>query len=78
MSNSITPFLKDVAFDPESMRAMDLAFDQVCGQMRDRGQPSVVLEVLARRIVEIAETGERDPDRIAQRALIALGLDRGV
>ena len=33
-----------------------------------------MLEIIAKRIVLIAETGERDPDAIARRALQALGL----
>jgi hypothetical protein len=32
--------------------------------------------VIARRIIDIAATGERDPDQIARRALEALGVER--
>jgi hypothetical protein len=42
--------------------------------LHDRGQPQVVQEIIAKRIIDIAMTGERDPDELARRALQALGL----
>ncbi len=35
--------------------------------LHDKGQPALVQEVIARRIVEIAKTGERDSNRICER-----------
>ena len=40
-----------------------------------RAQPPVFLEVLAKRIIYWATTGERDPDALARRALCALGYE---
>ena len=37
------------------------------------GQPDIVKEIIAKRIVEIAKTGERDPVQLCERALAALG-----
>lgn len=44
--------------------------------LHDKGQPALVQEVIARRIVEIAKAGERDPNKICQRVLTDLGLQR--
>ena len=48
------------------------------GQAYDkaRGQPAIVNEIIARRIIEIAKTGERDPDELCERMLSAFGMDR--
>ena len=42
--------------------------------LRDRGQPIVVQEVIAKSVIEVACTGDRDPDRLAHAALEKLGL----
>ena len=44
--------------------------------LHDKGQPALVQEVIARRIIEIAKAGERDPNRICERVLADLGLQR--
>lgn len=52
------------------------AFDQARKLLHDRGQPSVVQEIIAKRIIEIARTGERDADKMCKRVLTAFGIDR--
>jgi hypothetical protein len=74
--STIIPFLKDGSFDPDTTRAMGEAFDRARKQLHDRGQPDVVQEIIARRIIDIARTGERDPDTMCKRALAAFGIDR--
>jgi hypothetical protein len=76
LSSAIAPFLKDGSFDPETTRAMGEAFDKARKLLHDRGQPNVVLEIMAKRIIEIAGTGERDPDKMCRQALLAFGIDR--
>ena len=63
-------------FDPEITRAMGEAFDRVCQSMRDRGQPLIVNEIIAQQVIKIAQAGERDPDRLSEQVLLALGLTR--
>jgi hypothetical protein len=70
------PFLPEAAFDSEATRIMGEAFDIARKNMHDNGQPQVVLEILAKRIIEIARTGERDPARVAEQALADVGLQR--
>ena len=50
------------------------AFDKVCKEMHDKGQPDLVKEIIANRLIEIADHGERDPEKMCESALISLGL----
>jgi hypothetical protein len=74
MTADIVPFLKDRAFDAQATRAMGEAYDKAREMLHDKGQPHVVQEIIAKRIIDLAATGERDPDELARRALQALGL----
>ena len=78
MSTTIYPYLLGHSFDPEITRAMGAAYDKARELLHNMGQPEVVQEVIADRIINVAKTGERDPDRICQRAMTALGLERGM
>ncbi len=72
---SILPFIKgEAAFDDAATRAMGEAFDAVCKSLHDKGQPDVVYEVIARRIIDAARKGERDPARL--RAAGTIGSSR--
>ena len=63
-------------FDDEATRLMGEAFDAVCKDLRDTGQPALVQEIIARRIIKAATKGERDPVRLRKAGLAALGYDR--
>jgi hypothetical protein len=52
------------------------AFAGACKGLHDSGQPAVVYEVIARRIIDAAEKGERDPVRLRDIGLAALPRDR--
>ena len=41
--------------------------------LHDAGQPEIVNQVIAERIMALAKQGERDPDRLCEGALSALG-----
>jgi hypothetical protein len=41
--------------------------------LHDNGQPDLVRQIIAKRIIEVARKGERDPDELCARALRALG-----
>ena len=72
---TIIPFLNGAAFDPELVKAMGIAFDLATRSLHDKGQPPLVQEVIAEQIIEIAKTGERDPDKICERVLQAFGIE---
>ena len=52
---------------------MGEAFDSACKELRDSGQPSIVYEVIAKRIIDATWSGERDPVRLRNVGLAALG-----
>jgi len=68
--------LQGQSFDPETIEVMGQAYDKAKRRLHDTGQPALVQEVIAKRIIDIAAAGERDPDQIAKRALQALGVER--
>ena len=72
---NILPFIKDVWFDDGAMRVMGDAFDQACEALGNFGTGVIVREIMAKRIVEVAKTGERDPSRLYREALGSLGID---
>jgi hypothetical protein len=60
-------------FDPETVRLMGLAFEMALASLRpapDYTDP--VREVIARKIIELAEAGERDTERLSDGALEGL------
>ena len=74
---SILPFIRktDAVFDDRITKMIGDAFDDACKELHDVGQPSVVLELIAKRIIDAAKNGERDPLRLRNAGLAALGPD---
>jgi hypothetical protein len=64
-------------FDDHATKVMGEAFDAACKDLHDTGQPSIVYEVVATRIIEAAKSGERDPERLRDWALTAFGGKHG-
>ena len=64
--------LEGASFDPETVQAMCAAYDKAKIELRDSGQPDVVREVIARRILKLAQAGERDANRVCAGALSAI------
>lgn len=69
----ITPFLETNVFDAETTRLLGWVFDSVAVELHDKGQPAIVREVIAKRIIAAARRGERDPDRLRAAVLESLG-----
>jgi hypothetical protein len=66
----IRRFLDGQTFDLETIRLMGLAFEMALASLRptpDYADP--VREVIARRIIELAKAGEREPERLCDGAL---------
>ena len=75
--NAVLPFLLSKSdFDDDTTRVMGEAFDAACKGLQDTGQPALVHEIIAKRIIESARKGERDPVRLVNAGLAALGYDR--
>jgi hypothetical protein len=62
----ITQFLGNSKFDPETRRIMGLAFEmaRLALGLADRGD--LANEVIAKRIIELAKTGELNPDVLCE------------
>jgi hypothetical protein len=66
-------FLSSGAFDCRTTAAMGAAYDRACQSMQDWGQPEIMKETIAKRIVEVAQRGVSDPGQICDQALKSLG-----
>jgi len=67
----ISEFLHGLKFDPETKRAMGVAFKRACTAFRvDTTDP--VPERVANKIIELASAGVRDPDQLCELALYDL------
>jgi hypothetical protein len=64
----IRAYLNGEGFDPETVRLMGLAFEMALASLRS-GCTHPLREALARKIIELAKTGERDPERLCEGAL---------
>ena len=71
---TVVSYFNGSVFDSQATHAMGEAFDLACANMRIGGQPEVVREIMASRIIQAAKNGERDPYRLAAKAMDAVGL----
>jgi hypothetical protein len=74
---AIYRLLQNSTFGPEEITRITEAYEQalLALGLRDRSDPAT--ELIAKRIIAVAETGERDPSRISARAITELGIPRG-
>ena len=59
----------EAAFPPEVIDAMSWAFDEVCARLSIPETADAPQAMVAFRIVELARKGERDPERLRDKAL---------
>ena len=62
-------------FDDQATQIIGEAFDSACKELHDTGQPAIVYEIIAKRIIDAAKAGERDLVRLRNAGLMALGFD---
>jgi len=63
------PFLdNDSAFGPHEIKAMSMALDDVCNELKIDGD-AAAREIIAIRIIEFARRGERSPTKLRDRLL---------
>jgi hypothetical protein len=65
----ITKFLDDSNFDPGAKRVVGVAFEiaRVALQLGDQG--NLINERIAKRIIDLAQTGELNPDLLCEAVL---------
>jgi hypothetical protein len=63
------PMSSSGVFGPEAIAEMSEVLDAAYEQLQGTGEPEVVRERIANRIIAAAELGERDPARFLEAAL---------
>jgi hypothetical protein len=56
-------------FDSDTWVLLGDAYDKAIASLHDRGRPTIVREIIAVRMFDLAAKGERDLDRLCQGAL---------
>jgi hypothetical protein len=65
---SIMPFLNGRQFDPEALRILGLAFEQVCIALQVETSDDDVKQAIANKVIEFAKAEGR-PDLLCERVL---------
>ena len=71
MSNA-NPSFENLSLDPAEMIAVNEAYDLACRTLQNIGQLEVDREIIARRILRAAKTGERNANKLCERAIHGL------
>lgn len=67
---AIRPFLEGYKFEPETQRLMGLAFEMARAAIHNEcGSEPVDNKIIAEHIIELAKTGEHNPDRLCEYAV---------
>jgi hypothetical protein len=66
----ITPFLDDLKFDSGVITAMGLAYEKVRATLGIVDRDDRLNEIIARKVIELAQAGETDPGRLSEQVLV--------
>lgn len=66
--------MEESVFGPDEIAAMNAAYEDALCILHISSRSDSLCEVLARKIIEIAQTGEHDPKQIRQKARNDLGI----
>ena len=78
---SIVPFISNAVFEQADIQVMSDAYNRALEDIYSFGRPNKIVEkIIATRIITLTNSGERDPNRLRDRALAACGFypDRAV
>jgi len=59
-------------FDAKELELLLAVFEAVCRSFQELGQTEPPAEIIASKVIDVAKTGERDPDRLHDRVLLTL------
>src|SRR5258708_19336175 len=71
-SMPISIFLEGQKFDPETKRIMGVAFELTRAALRLVDRDDLAVAIIAKKIIELAKAGERNPDLLCERPLTDL------
>jgi hypothetical protein len=65
----ITIFLEGQQFDSETKRVMGVAFELTRAALQLTERDDLIVGIIAKKIIELARAGERNPDLLCERTL---------
>jgi hypothetical protein len=69
---AIYRLLQEAAFDDDAVKAMTTAYEAALRELKLADRTDPLMAVLAHKILEIAQLGERDPKRLCELAVQAI------
>jgi hypothetical protein len=69
---AIYRLLKNHAFGPDEIRVLTIAYEEALRTLRLKDRADPATEMIAKKIIELAQRGERDPARLREHALRCL------
>ena len=74
--SSIGSFISNAVFEPVDIKLMSDAYNKAIEDIYGFGHPNkIVGKIIASRIITLTKGGERDPNRLCERALAACGFN---
>lgn len=68
----ITRLLQDTAFGPDEIAVLVAAYEDALRALSLVNRSDLATEMVAKRIIELAKQGERDPVRLRERVIEAV------
>ncbi len=69
---AIDRMIRESVFEPAAIECMTTAYEHALKVLQLTNRDDPITELIARKIIEIADAGESDPCRLCRRALTAL------
>lgn len=73
---AIYRLLENQAFGPEEIKRLVSAYEKALRVLALKSRDDAATQLVAKKIIKIAQTGERDPARICRRAIAELAISR--
>jgi hypothetical protein len=71
---ALARLLQNSAFGPDEIKRMTTAYEDALRVLGFVDRTDAITEIVAKKVIEIAQTGERDPFRIRARAIADVGI----
>jgi len=71
---ALARLLQNSAFGPDEIKRMTTAYEDALRVLGFVDRTDAITEIIANKVIEIAQTGERDPFRIRARAVADFGI----
>ena len=66
---AIYRLLQFSAFEPDQIACMRAAYEDALAALKLNDRRDPITELVAKKVIEAAQAGERDPDRLCETAL---------